>query len=285
MAVQIQLRRGTAAQWSANSTIVLASGELAIELDTNRYKIGNGTSTWAALPYSSLPASALTATVFTAKGSLVSASAAGVATEVTVGANNSVLIADSAQTAGVRWATTLSGLTLSSPTLTSPTLTSPSTTNGTSTGEVQTNPVFTGPRDTWQISTSAPTGTINVDVRTSTRWSFTTNASANWTFNIRGDGTNTLNSFLAVNQGVTVQVSVTNGTVGYYPTTIQIDGVTVTPSWANGSAPTTGTANAVDTYVFNILKTAATPTYTVIASRPGSGPSVGSDLFLFQTFR
>ena len=50
MAVQIQLRRGTAAQWTAGATI-LAMGEPGVEVDTGKFKIGNGTSTWIVLPY------------------------------------------------------------------------------------------------------------------------------------------------------------------------------------------------------------------------------------------
>jgi len=50
MAVQIQLRRGTAAQWtSANPT--LASGEVGVETDTNKQKIGDGTTAWNSLGY------------------------------------------------------------------------------------------------------------------------------------------------------------------------------------------------------------------------------------------
>jgi len=46
----IQLRRGTAAQWtSANPT--LASGEPGFETDTRKLKIGNGSAAWTALPY------------------------------------------------------------------------------------------------------------------------------------------------------------------------------------------------------------------------------------------
>jgi hypothetical protein len=52
MAVQFQFRRGTAAQWAAANTI-LASGELGLETDTNKFKLGNGTSGWNALSYAS----------------------------------------------------------------------------------------------------------------------------------------------------------------------------------------------------------------------------------------
>lgn len=50
MAVQIQLRRGTASQWIVANTI-LALGEPGVEIDTGKFKIGNGTSTWVILPY------------------------------------------------------------------------------------------------------------------------------------------------------------------------------------------------------------------------------------------
>lgn len=50
----VKLRRGTATQWAANNP-VLASGEVGIELSVGgspqAFKVGNGTSSWNALPY------------------------------------------------------------------------------------------------------------------------------------------------------------------------------------------------------------------------------------------
>ena len=53
MAVQIQLRRGTATQWANTSTgnPILAVGEMALETDTNLFKVGDGYSNWNNLPY------------------------------------------------------------------------------------------------------------------------------------------------------------------------------------------------------------------------------------------
>lgn len=48
--MQIQLRRGTSLQWTTNNP-TLAQGEPAYETDTGRFKIGNGTSNYIALPY------------------------------------------------------------------------------------------------------------------------------------------------------------------------------------------------------------------------------------------
>lgn len=53
MAQTIQLRRSTAAEWTAQNPI-LADGELGLETDTTLYKIGNGAATWRALSYAGL---------------------------------------------------------------------------------------------------------------------------------------------------------------------------------------------------------------------------------------
>lgn len=58
MAVQIQLRNDVAANWtSANPT--LAQGEVGVELDTNKMKIGTGTDAWNDLPYTGVDAEEL----------------------------------------------------------------------------------------------------------------------------------------------------------------------------------------------------------------------------------
>ena len=50
MAVRLQIRNDTAANWTAANP-VLATGELAIETDTRKFKIGNGTQNWNSLLY------------------------------------------------------------------------------------------------------------------------------------------------------------------------------------------------------------------------------------------
>jgi len=54
MAIIIQLRRDTAANWTSNNPTP-ASGEFCIETDTDFYKIGDGATAWTSLGYSSLP--------------------------------------------------------------------------------------------------------------------------------------------------------------------------------------------------------------------------------------
>jgi hypothetical protein len=47
---QIQVRRGTAAQWTSTNP-TLAAGEFGFETDTNKLKCGNGSTAWNSLAY------------------------------------------------------------------------------------------------------------------------------------------------------------------------------------------------------------------------------------------
>ena len=51
--VQIQLRRGTASQWSSTNP-VLAVGEMGYETDSGQFKLGDGVRAWLSLPYGGL---------------------------------------------------------------------------------------------------------------------------------------------------------------------------------------------------------------------------------------
>lgn len=53
MAITIKHRRDTSANWSSVNP-VLAEGELGIELDTDRIKIGDGTTAWNTLDYATV---------------------------------------------------------------------------------------------------------------------------------------------------------------------------------------------------------------------------------------
>ena len=48
--ITIKLRRGTAAQWTAQNP-VLAEGEIGLETDTRKFKAGDGTTAWTGLQY------------------------------------------------------------------------------------------------------------------------------------------------------------------------------------------------------------------------------------------
>lgn len=152
-------------------------------------------------------------------------------------------------------------------TLTNKTLTSPTINTATITGGTNTGSVLVSPEERTTVSATAATGTINFDAVTQGVLYYTTNASANWTLNVRGSSGATLSSILAVGDAITVTHLVTQGSTAYYNNVLQIDGSAVTPKWQGGTAPTAGNASSIDAYVYTIVKTAATPTYTVFASQ------------------
>jgi len=129
-----------------------------------------------------------------------------------------------------------------------------------------TRPVLTSAFETATVSATAATGTVAVDIVTSAVKYYTSNASADWTFNFRGDGSTTLNSLLSNGQSATVAFLVTNGSTAYKPTVFQVDGSAVTPKWNGGTAPATGNANSIDVYTFTIIKTASA-TFTVLGAQ------------------
>jgi hypothetical protein len=118
MAVQIRLRRGTAAEWSgADPSPILAEGEVGVETDTSKLKIGDGVTSWATLPYQGAGTVLDVSTV--EKGGVVVGSAAGTVAILPVGANGTVLGVDSSDPTTVGWVTfnlnALSDVTLTSP--------------------------------------------------------------------------------------------------------------------------------------------------------------------------
>lgn len=103
MPVQIQLRRDTAANWTtANPT--LAAGELGLETDTAKYKIGNGSTAWTSLSYSSLPSNAVDTNTINAKGDMLVGTADNTVGLLSLGTAGYVLMVDSSTATGVKWA-------------------------------------------------------------------------------------------------------------------------------------------------------------------------------------
>lgn len=129
----------------------------------------------------------------------------------------------------------------------------------------QSDLIIKGFEEDVNVVASAATGTINFDVSTASVWYYTSNATANHTLNFRYSSGATLSSVLAVGDAITLVWLNTNGATAYYPNVIQIDGNAVTPKVP--AAISAGNASAIDAYTFTIIKTAATPTYTVLETQ------------------
>lgn len=155
---------------------------------------------------------------------------------------------------------TLTNKTLTSPTLNSPALNSPLFIGTSSIQEMQEAVAL-------NTSASSTSGSLTYNILTNHSILFhTASATGNFSINFRGDGSNTLNSILSVGKSITLAFLVTNGATAFYQTGLLIDGVSVTPKWQNGSAPTSGSINSIDIYTYTIIKTASA-TYTVLASQ------------------
>jgi hypothetical protein len=139
-------------------------------------------------------------------------------------------------------------------------------TNKTLTSPVLNTPILKSPEERLTVSATAATGTVNYDVLTQGVLYYTTNASGNWTLNVRGDGSNTLNSVLATGDSITIVFLATQGSTAYYSNAFTIDGTSVTPKYITGTAFSAGNASSIDSYVYTIIKTGSA-TYTVLASQ------------------
>jgi hypothetical protein len=128
------------------------------------------------------------------------------------------------------------------------------------------NQVLTSPKEQAAISSSAVAATTNIDVSTASVQITTGAPSANFTLNVRGNASTTLDSLMAVNDSITVTFECLNGAANtFYANAYTIDGVAVTPKWLGGSAPSAGFASSANVYMLQIRKTAAA-TFTCIAS-------------------
>jgi hypothetical protein len=126
--------------------------------------------------------------------------------------------------------------------------------------------VFQDAAEVATVSATAATGTITYDVTSQSVLYYTTNASANWTVNIRGNGTTSLNTLMSTGQALTVVFLVSQGATAYYNNALQIDGSSVTPKYQGGTAWTSGNASGIDAYSYTIVKTGSAA-FTVFAAQ------------------
>ena len=115
------------------------------------------------------------------------------------------------------------------------------------------------------LNASAPAANINFDFIDQAIIYSTANATANSTLNFRGNSSISANTYLAVGDSVIGTYIVTTGTTPYGISNVQIDGSTQTVKWIQATTPT-ALSNSVTAYTFTIIKTATSPTYTVLGT-------------------
>ena len=128
------------------------------------------------------------------------------------------------------------------------------------------NQVLVSPKEQAVLGSAAVANPTNIDVSTAAVQITTGAPAANFTLNVRGSASVTLDSLMAVNDSITVTFECLNGAANtFYANAITIDGVSVTPKWLGGTAPSAGFASSANVYMLQIRKTAAA-TFTCIAS-------------------
>jgi hypothetical protein len=281
---------GTVGGQPTSATSVFTNSAPTTSLTTGVIWVDKDATEITANPY--IPTSAIAA-----KGDLIAGSANDAVTILSAASTNGfILNVNSATTSGLAWvdsAASTQTLTNKSIALGTNTITgtiaqfntavtdadfatvagSETLTNKTLTSANLTAPVITGTASIWQmmenatVSATAATGTVNYDLLTNGAVTyFTSNATGNWTLNIRGNSGTTLNSVMSTGTSLTIAFLVTNGGSAFYQTGFQIDGNAVTPRWQNGTAPTAGNVNSIDIYSITIIKTGSAA-FTALASQ------------------
>lgn len=107
-----------------------------------------------------------------------------------------------------------------------------------------------------------PTSVANIDLLTSSIDFYTANGwSGNWTQNLRGDSSTTLDSVMPVGTCTVYTAVVALGSSSGYTTSIQIDGTTQTIYWVNDSTPSRrGGDSGYDMYQYTIIRTSTSAT-------------------------
>ena len=119
------------------------------------------------------------------------------------------------------------------------------------------------------LAGAAPATSQSISVGSGSITYWNANTTNNFVINVGWNGSVSFATATSVGQSVTIAFIVQNGTTAYCAcgaNPFQIDSVNQAVNWLGGTAPSAGDASVIDVYSFTIIKTAATPTYTVLGS-------------------
>ena len=120
-------------------------------------------------------------------------------------------------------------------------------------------------REKVKVTAGKLSDNLNINLEDGMIHLFTTAETATSIPNIRVSASKTLNSELEVGEQISVSV-ITTAAAAAFSAEWKIDGAAVTEVWNGGAAPTAGGAAGKDFYTLNIIKTSATPDYTVLCN-------------------
>lgn len=221
----------------------------AYDLATTTIAIAGNADTTAASALSTA-SSKISESVVTAKGDIIAATASGAVDNLPAGANNTMLLADSAQPMGVKWA---SAIFPSSSTI-SGNLSVGGDSSFTGAATFTGAAIFNGAAQLQEVVENIVDITLVADVAT-LDWTsgniyyIATAPTGAMTFNVTNLPTTSSKMFGIV-------VLVVQGSTGRIPSVFQIGGSAQTIKWPGGTAPTpTSSAGKIDIFSFNMQRT------------------------------
>lgn len=216
------------------------------------YDSGDAAGAWREI---TLDAS-INKSIFTAAGQVIYSTASGTPAVLAAGTAGYFLTTSGTAISWAEAVTPTGSQTLTNKTLTTPTLTTP----------VVNQPVIARAIESWTYATTAPSGTLTLDLAVSTSYFYNnaTGSTSTWTPTF----SNITTLLDANNEAVTVAViNKVSGTGGYASSVAITGATTVTTLWQGGITPSsTNTSSGTDAYVYTVIRT-GTGVYTVFASR------------------
>ena len=118
-------------------------------------------------------------------------------------------------------------------------------------------------------------GVVNLDALNNTVYFFSSNTTANITFNLRGNTTTTFENAFGYGETVNLAILLKQGSTRY-KANVQVDGTIQAPYWIGNSAPdyATSVAQSIDIYSFTVIKTGPSA-FTILASNTNFGLAQG----------
>ena len=112
-----------------------------------------------------------------------------------------------------------------------------------------------GYAEKWLVNTiDTSIGSLSLNASTNTSYIYIMPQTSNFTLNVRGNASTTLNNTMATGDQLTITFVYNNNSATWYPTSFSIDGSAITPYWQGGVTPSSGLTN-FNALVYTIVKT------------------------------
>jgi hypothetical protein len=125
--------------------------------------------------------------------------------------------------------------------------------------------------ETANVFSTAIGGNVNIDVSNNTVYYFNANSTANVTFNLRANASNSLNSTLGIGETISLALAVNHGTQRH-TANVYIDGEAQTTYYIGNTKPTSVaiTNQEINLFSYSVIRTGLS-SYIVLAGNSSFG--------------